>query len=1667
MIGSQHAELLSRALADLLGLPTQGDVAFLRCLPSDVLDVLIDSPDFVVPGWTVRAVVDVHGPQRITADQAVEKREDKGDPAVFLVDPLRAGAGLDGIYSAAREIGEIELLEKAQDIGRKRLWGKGAFIRSAQRRAERLGRRRRLTPWQVFDFLVAIDQVSAGAAISKLGLWPIRREGVPDDAELDLAAALSERLLFAQDARSIGDRVRALLLDDPSGESGPALERFLRETADLSPLQGAAAVAARPELWLGPLQPQFSAETLRAIRLVSWRGPRGNVARWSGLLDSEDEGGKPRLVLDRAAAPKDQARLEVRWTTEPDSLAKGSVEYRVSVVAGDEELAEQTIGQRDRAPQKAVFSLEDFEDFDLEAKFEAFVRVAAIASDRVDPVQSEEFILEFGQVSAKPTAGSGQIVRTMADGAIAIPTRAGFDEAIKDGHLPPRCSEDKKGYISWRVEGGRSIRVVRPVLIRLVEENWQALEGAVGRWIARVRGDGSLAGPPQFRPLDRGACDASVWDRVVDASRKLAGEIGPYGLLARVQGVRWPAADAYVNGWIAALESSAPEITLHGTVEVQSVSGQTLGLVVTPLHPLRLAWHGVYDQLVAHARYEQGLSPSAVQKNLKALDSAYFPAALPGPRPGSGFVFADTLGFHAVAMTLDSEREPKAAVALMTACLGGGVQALAPSIGTESAKVLAREIRYYLDCHRRGGEAGKEEFDLLKVQAWRAGDGLTVARALGAVLRDEAPTEDDNGREPELCFSLDLYHPRSSTVGSGGFLSDVGRRRRSGGGVLDADDRWMTETAVRPGEIIVPRLRWARRDEGSELRPAHISLAFDIFDAKLEARKPNELSSEARPLHVFGLCKVMERRVELMGDPEWAIFAPSRVEGERSPDNRAGTDRLLRLDAALARATARFLGGGPGDWPTITTRLSPSGQAWIDRLHDHSDWVVTIDRNACFEYFDAPRRLPQVYDRFVLDAVPERTDLGSLQLITSTSNLEEVRDLVDEALGEMGLSSSERNSRFLLSQLKALSGRLAIRLANPGGRTGEMIALALVQANCAQPENPLGAWLDLDQGFLVPVDEIADVAAVAGSPEPADAMEGGRRADFIHVRAATRGPIEFRFVEVKHRLHLKTARQPELLSSILRQTGDLRRRWYTYFFETTLKPIERALRRSQLARILRFYADRAARHRLLPQAYERLKREIDQLLLKEAYRPAEIGYPDIGYIFCPEHRAGRPELIYPADGDSARLWLFGPALLPEERAVVPDGPRTTTETYEPGATESTSSAASAPATSESGSDKIEGISGHASPTAESLETNREPNGHDVSANSLTPDMPVDVVLGTAAGGSDEVSWRVSIRSNPHLMLVGLPGMGKTTCLINICRQLARAGVMPIVFSYHDDIDAKLQAGLGDLNFVDYDGIGFNPLRVDSSQPTAYVDVAGTLRDIFASIFPDLGDLQLEELRQAIKQSYTDLGWENRAPAQEPLPVPLFRAFFDILTGKSKPNLGLLARLQELADYGFFESTGHRASLLDEQRPTIVRIHGTTNDMLQNAFSSFVLYSLYKDMFRRGVQPRLTHAVVFDEAHRAARLKLIPQFGKECRKFGLALALASQEARDFDPSLFAAVGTYLVLRVTEADARTLARMTGSTLEERRTADKLKALERYSGLFFGEGRPRPVSVRLASE
>jgi DNA phosphorothioation-dependent restriction protein DptH len=471
--------------------------------------------------------------------------------------------------------------------------------------------------------------------------------------------------------------------------------------------------------------------------------------------------------------------------------------------------------------------------------------------------------------------------------------------------------------------------------------------------------------------------------------------------------------------------------------------------------------------------------------------------------------------------------------------------------------------------------------------------------------------------------------------------------------------------------------------------------------------------------------------------------------------------------------------------------------------------------------------------------------------------------------------------------------------------------------------------------------------------------------------------------------------------------------------------------------------------------FHRLSQEISRMVVSpEDYKLSEHAEPNRGYVFCPEFAQPEPERLFPDVSDDTAIFLFGPAALPDVLSSRPPEPSEKAETP-PGAAQPAAPTAPAPA-------PATGESGRQGPIqAEPAVV--EPTAHSPKA------AKVSLTLGNVHSSESPVTWSVDIDGNPHLMVVGLPGMGKTTCLVNLCRQLQSAAITPVVFSYHDDIDSKLAHFFPDLQQSDCQSLGFNPMRVAGAGPLGHIESAGLLRDIFASIFPELGDLQLETIRAAIKASYEANGWGPQRGTEPPQPPP-FRAFFKRLQSSGKTDTRtqtLLARLTELDDYTFFNDSLTGQSLLDETRPVILQIHRTHNAAVQSAYASFAFYRIYQDMFHRGRQERITHAVIFDEAHRASRLKLIPTMAKECRKYGIALVLASQEARDFDTSLFSAIANYLILRVTENDAKALARNVAPSDIERRVADRLKQIEKYQALYFCEGRRSPAHVDLSKE
>ena len=1619
-MSSEVKTALAEALSKILGKGSEGSMAYIRCLESAVVRTLLEAPRLRVPGWEVYGVSSENSDGFIAADRAVELRENRTGNTLLLVDSDKAGPGMDGVFSAAREVRERELFGGAiRSAALKLNHASRKHIEDACKRARRIGGRRSISPWRQLAFYCACvaEPHFIGRLLPFLGLWPVEADGVPSEESLELSAQTVERLLLARGSdTTVQSRVGNLLLAPDAAEQAAQLEQFLVDNSGKPWTEVVQAVVDVPDLWINRLQPGFLARDLRTLQLMPWRKANGNPHSWTGLKWDD---GSEALVFHAKKEDGSDGRLQVRWKTTPDDLTAGSVTYDVSILTGsDTELASKSVEHRGRSNENCVFTVDDLEEYAEDGgTWEAVIRVQLAGHDPApdgepDPLcaTSERFVLTFspGDVDPRLTATLGKKVRALVEDAVSL-SEEDFAEACQS-----KCSEDRKGYVAYEGKH-RSGRAFRPPLVARLEEDWSKRGYELGRWIVRVREDGSLSDVPSFVPMSDASWGSDNRKKVEDTTRLLARKAQDRrGFVGMIYRDARTAAD-YVNAWATALESGSPELALANTVEVQNQLGDTLGLVVLPSHAIRVAWHQAYDELAAYARFQEGQKQKQLVKELSTLDGSYFPAFLPGLEPGATFVFGDMLGFHAVAMVPGAAREPQALIALMARCLAPDGEDVAPSVGKATADALAREIRKYSDLH--------PDYRRLNIHALRPGDGLTVVRALGRALpgSQEQLEEEDQVSNALESYNLELYPSnemsRSRVVGR--HLSEAAERRRSGVGLSATEDSWMLDVSRRDG-VSVPRLSWAKRLGGLPETPAHLAVAFDTFDSALTAR-PADSFADPRPLEAFGLFPSLLRTFHYEPVPTWETTVAPIVEGDKHPVNKSLSDRLGRIHAALLKATASNLGSPTGSWPVLSTEVTAEKADELRRLHELSDWVLTVDKNAGLEFFDAPKENPEVYDTYVIDCVPERHDLDTVQLVTSTSQVDEVMRLLNSALESMGLSCTPRNSAFLLQMLKAISGRLAMRLSRGGSATGELIALAVFYACCTR-YNSEPIWPSPVEGFFVPLDDVRDLLFGASKEDGLSVTlgedgpnTGGKfcRADLVYFDLHRRGQLRFTLVEVKYRRLLRSTREAQFLQQIRDQVSTTRRSLLDGYFSEHLTPVQRAIRRKRLARSLRFYADKASRHILDPQAYARIAGAIDKLYSTDAVIDAE-GADDRGYVFCPEYTKDPVEIDY--DG-ATRIILLGPGVLPDTVPPRPESlPASPPEEHQPF----------------QGIAPLEAV---VRPDTQTLEGAGQPAETDAleDDNSVVAPQPVSfpeaasLVLGEAEHSGRPVEWPISIKGNPHLMIVGLPGMGKTTCIVNLCAQLYRQGIVPLVFSYHQDIEAKLQAVVGQVETVDVEsGIGFNPLRVVGRSVHAWIDNVGMLRDIFASIYPDFGELQTNEIREAIKQSYVEEGYGIPGMDVSALPVPKFQRFFDLLKSKPKTNPGILARLTELDDYGFFRTEAASSTLLEAKLPMVVRVHATHNEVLQNAMASFVLLNIYQNMFLRGEQSGLTHAVIFDEAHRASRLKLIPTMAKESRKFGISFVVSSQAAKDFNSMLYSAIANYLILRVVEADAAALAK-----------------------------------------
>ena len=161
-----------------------------------------------------------------------------------------------------------------------------------------------------------------------------------------------------------------------------------------------------------------------------------------------------------------------------------------------------------------------------------------------------------------------------------------------------------------------------------------------------------------------------------------------------------------------------------------------------------------------------------------------------------------------------------------------------------------------------------------------------------------------------------------------------------------------------------------------------------------------------------------------------------------------------------------------------------------------------------------------------------------------------------------------------------------------------------------------------------------------------------------------------------------------------------------------------------------------------------------------------------------------------------------------------------------------------------------------------------------------------VAIGLDAETEEEIFWNpdpLGGVANPHMLILGESGFGKTYAIGCILTELAQQKMPSIVFDYGQGFTVESSPE----QFAEYarpieiraslEGVAINPLQLFPSDVHGPVNVAQRVADTFQRVYPQIGVQQHAMLRQAILDVMIDEGITPDSPESWDHPLPAFAA----------------------------------------------------------------------------------------------------------------------------------------------------------------------------------------------
>lgn len=335
--------------------------------------------------------------------------------------------------------------------------------------------------------------------------------------------------------------------------------------------------------------------------------------------------------------------------------------------------------------------------------------------------------------------------------------------------------------------------------------------------------------------------------------------------------------------------------------------------------------------------------------------------------------------------------------------------------------------------------------------------------------------------------------------------------------------------------------------------------------------------------------------------------------------------------------------------------------------------------------------------------------------------------------------------------------------------------------------------------------------------------------------------------------------------------------------------------------------------------------------------------------------------------------------------------------------------------------------------------------------------------------------------NPHLMIMGESGSGKTYATQALVAELADAGVPSIVFDFGQSFELEKL----DRSFLKYckpvehrigeEGLSLNPLEIPPSNIRGPSQVATLLADVFDAAF-QLGDIQKKVLIDAVMKLYSSAGISRDDKKSWTRQVPNIRALQDVIeelaSDKSYTNVrnaaGLSARLTPFFMLSSFNDSQWSWDDLitnPSARVHVLQFRGLEGKT-QRVLVELLLWHMFYHLKQHG-QNSLRVFCVLDEAHHLSFRDSGPLYSllREARKFGLGIIFASQQPEDFNPVAYSNSASKLVFQTADPKLKVSKFLAGKADNFDRPEDirdAIGGLARGSALFISAGRGHVVRI-----